>query len=74
MSSGSFHQVIFILTKLLRKERFTDVVDFLLAKRTRPDTRHKVLQNTFFHRQREGVMDLRTDGRTDPLIEALRST
>ena len=32
---------------------------------TRPDTRHKVLQNTFFRCQREGITDLRTDGWTD---------
>ena len=32
---------------------------------TRPDTWHKVLQNTVFRRQREGVADLRADGRTD---------
>ena len=49
---------------------------------TRPDTRHKVLRNTFFRQEREGVTDLwmdgrtdgRTDRRTDPHIEVLRST
>ena len=57
-------------------------VDGGISKKTRPDTRHKVLQNTFFRHRREGVMDLRTDRwtdgrtneRTDPLIVVLRST
>jgi len=35
-----------------------------IATGTRPDTRHEVLRNTFFRRQREGVTDLRTDGHT----------
>ena len=53
-----------------------------MQTKTRPNTRHKVLRNTFFRRRGEGVTDLRTygptdgptDGRTDPLIEVLRST
>ena len=38
---------------------------FLYMMQTRPDTRHKVLQNTIFRRRREGVTDLQTDGWTD---------
>ena len=37
----------------------------------RPYTRHQVLRNSSI---REGVTDLRTDRRTDPLTEVLRRT
>ena len=36
-------------------------VRFSKGRLTRPETRHKVLRNTFFRRQREGVTDLRND-------------